>query len=235
MSVMKLLATGTQTPLADVTEFSATHNTHQTRSLDTVDFTFSSVVAGAADAKRLVIIAVAGFNANSTVGTCTSVRVGSSEFTKLVDRSAANHEALSLTLWARLMPSGTSFTVTVTHGAATACGIAAWRMVKADTSLTPTGTASVAYSISGTASPSTVDVSFAAGTPTDGAAILAASVSINGIDPVWTGLTESFARDMNTNEWFSGATLYPAGTGLTTVTHTEQADTSCATLRAYWR
>lgn len=212
----------------NISQFGYRDATFTNRAVSSADFSFATRAIGTAHPERIVVVTVNGLVSTGTVGACTAVTIGGIAATQIVTNHASNDVRQSLTAWAALVPTGTTATIGVTHGSALACGIGVWSFQSRSGKLQPSVINSIANDGAG-ANPHDVSLAGMAA----GGCIIAASIGINDVDPVWTGLTERFAVDINTTEYHSGADLaLTVGASLSITRTTAAADNG--TFSAFW-
>ena len=154
-----------------------------TNSNSSTTYTFTAEPIGAADADRIVVVAVSIFNG----ATVSGLTIGGVAATKVGDDSAPWH-------FAARVPTGTTADIVVTIGSGTAssCVIGVYRLTGI-ASLTPYTSATVNRSGSGTSDVSTVHI------PQGGVAI-ASNSRVGNIGVTWTNATEAFDVEPDGNE-----------------------------------
>lgn len=196
----------------NIAEFSYITSDSQDRPSSSAEFTFSSINIGAADDFRTVVVCVGGFRASAILGDITSVTIGGVSAVYLL--TPFNGGAMLASIWAAVVPTGTTATIVVNHGNATTCGISVYRVVT-QTSNIPTVPASVLqfFNASGTVgdnrnTPTTTSPTTGSINAENNSAVIALSYGINTINPTWTGLTQDTEIDTRSNEWFSTASEF---------------------------
>lgn len=183
------------------------------RAESTAAFTFSSQSIGAADERRVVIVCVGGFHGSTPLGTITGVTLGGVAMTQVVSRASATNALLSVTMWALLVPTGTTGTIVVSHGSATTCAISVYRMLSQTKQVTPTAT-----DTAGGASTTSFTRSV---TTTSKAGVVAATFGFNWANPTFSGITKDVGFDARSDEFFaSGRSLAPGVDGALSITVT---------------
>lgn len=217
----------------NIISLARTHDASIDRALSSTPFSFSSVNLGAAASNRIIIVGVYAFR-DLGPGAISGVTVNGVSATQVVTRNSSMTGALSLTMWAVNLTTGTSATVVVSHGSATTCGIGVYRMQSKSGVLTPSATFSTGYNATtgGTNNPSTISETI---NTSLSSAVVGFFGGINNTSPTWAGLTGDFSRDARSNEWFSGASKYPANvSGSLSVSATTTANTTSNIILACW-
>jgi hypothetical protein len=185
-----------------VTALSYITNASQDRASSATAFTFTSVSLGSENSNRTILVYVFGFRNGAVLGTPTGVTVAGNSATQVFTSTTTS--STRVTLWAIRLPTGTSGNIVVSHGNATTCGIGVYNLITSSSVLTPNSSKDLLLNPT-TASPISDSI-----TVSSGAAVIAFTAGVNTINPTWTGVTKDFGTDARSNEWFSGAILYPA-------------------------
>lgn len=223
----KLLSAATQ---SQVVEFAYQTSNSIDRASSTTSFTFTSQSIGVANANRVIIVCVSGFRAGATLGTLTGVSIGGITATRIYNSLFTASSRSSI--WAAVVPSGTTATVVVSHGAATTCGISIYRLVTLNGSIPTIFSTSEQFFNPGTSigdfpntPPTTSPTNGSIGTAR-GSAVLSFYATVEGVNPTWTGLTKDVGRDTRSNEWISSASSYPTGAGIINYSATNATGTT---------
>lgn len=212
----------------NITNVSYTAQNSIDRADSATAFTFNSINIGSENPNRVIVIGVCGFRSGATLGTAASVTVAGNSATQVISRNASNDSAVSLTLWAIALPTGTTATIVVSHGSATTCGITVYNVISKNKQITPTYTSSLAYNNN---APATISTSIQT---TTNSGVVAQVFQINGIDPTWTGVTKTNSLDIRSQEWMSGAISYRHYSGTLNITASGTANIDAAIVVATW-
>lgn len=190
-------------------------------------FTFTGHSIGDANANRVVVVGVGVFGA-SGIGNISSVTVGGNNALQVASILGSGFNA-RLYIYAIAVSTGTTADIVVSHGTATTCGIATYRMISVPLTLRPQHTGSTQKS-SGSGTSITASV-----TRWIDSAVVGFVYGVNNGATTFTGLTEDFDIDTRSSENFAGASLYPSTTQtLQSVTATCASSGQCLLLLASW-
>lgn len=195
---------------------------------DATAYTFSTQSIGTAAADRKIVVAADTAGGAASADGVSGITVGGEALTQVAATIAPLGDETQVELWQGTITTGTTADIIVTwNGAHGRCGIGVWAVTGAGAAASDT----VEDNSSTTAETGTIDV------PAGGVLIAAVVHTATGTKThVWTGPTEDYDEEVESNIGHSGASLaYAAAqTGLTVTATFSAAVDQGAMVGAAW-